>query len=361
MRPATRAVLTAGSVVLVGLLALGARTLTAYGVFTDVTPGFAGTCKAVPTANGPEDIAIDEASGLAFVSALDRRAKRATGHPSKADGLYVFRLADLTPHLVKLAGTPSDFHPHGISLVRTPDGALTLMAINHKSDGSHSIEIFDVGTAGGTVKLTSVGAIEGGQLVSPNAIAALDRNRFYVANDHGSLTDLGRTLDDYLVLPRGNIVYFDGNVFRVVGTGLAYPSGLALTPDGKMLYAGAAYDRKVVAFTRQPLSGSLDEAGSLAVPSNVDNLRFAADGTLWAGSHPKALAMSAFRADPGKPAPSQIFRIARAADGTPQSATPIYTNLGPEIGGSSVGAVTAHRLFIGSPLDNHILDCTMDH
>lgn len=240
MKPATRAAVTAGSIVLVGLLALGARTLTAYGVFTDVTPGFAGTCKPVATANGPEDIAIDEPTGLAFVSALDRRAKRLTGHPSKEDGLYVFKLADATPHLVKLAGTPSDFHPHGISLVRTPDGALTLMAINHRSDGTHSVEIFDVAVTDGAAKLTSVGSISGGQLVSPNAIAALDHNRFYVANDHGSTTDLGRSLDDYLVLPRANILYFDGNVFRVVAKGLAFPSGLALSPDQKFLYAGEA-------------------------------------------------------------------------------------------------------------------------
>src|ERR1700759_3125757 len=101
MRPAARAALTAGSVVLVGLLALGVRTLTAYGVFTDVTPGFAGTCKPIPTASGPEDIAIDETSGFAFVSAMDRRAKRLTGHPSKDDGLYVFKLSDAAPHLTK--------------------------------------------------------------------------------------------------------------------------------------------------------------------------------------------------------------------------------------------------------------------
>src|SRR5262249_27645580 len=158
-------------------------------------PGFAGTCKKIATASGPEDIAIDEQSGLAFVSALDRRARRLTGHPSKDDGLYAFRLADAMPHPVKLAGTPSDFHPHGISLVRTPDG-LTLMAINHRSDGTHSIEIFDVAVTNGEAKLSPIGNIAGGQLVSPNAIVALDRDRFYVVNDHGSTTDLGRSLDD---------------------------------------------------------------------------------------------------------------------------------------------------------------------
>jgi arylesterase/paraoxonase len=359
MRPAARAAITAGSVILVGLLALGARTLTAYGVFTDVTPGFAGTCRPIPTANGPEDIAIDEASGLVFISALDRRARRLTGHPSKDDGLYVFRLADATPHPVKLAGTPSDFHPHGISLVRTPDGVLTLMAINHRSDGTHSIEIFDVANKDGAVRLTSTGSISGGLLVSPNAIAALDRSRFYVVNDHGSVTDFGRALDDYLVLPRANVLYFDGMFFREVARGLAFPSGLALSPDQKILYVGEAWNRRVTAFNRQPLSGTLDEAVSVAIPANVDNLRIDAQGRLWAGARPKALAMAAFRADPHQPAPSQIFRIV-LVNGIPQSATAVYTDLGQGIGGSSVAAVSGRRMLIGAPLDNHILDCTMD-
>jgi len=359
MRPAARAAITAGSVVLVGLLAMGARTLTAYGVFTDVTPGFAGTCKPVATANGPEDIAIDEQSGLAFVSTLDRRAKRLTGHPSKADGLYVFKLADATPHLVKLTGTPADFHPHGISLVRTPNG-LTLMAINHRGDGTHSVEIFSVATGGGSAKLTSVGSIAGGQLVSPNAIVALDANRFYVTNDHGSRTDLGRSLDDYLVLPRANVLYFDGNVFREVARGLAFPSGIEVSPDQKFVYVGEAWNRRVTAFARQPLSGTLEEAGSVAIPANVDNLRLDAKGQLWAGARPKALAMAEFRADPHKPAPSEIFHIV-LANGIPQSAMGVYADLGQGIGGSSVAAVTGHRMLIGAPLDNHILDCTMDH
>src|SRR6185437_14190447 len=52
-------------------------------------------------------------------------------------------------------------------------------------------------------------------------IAAVDRERFYIANDHGSTTALGRALDDYLVLPRANLLYFDGTVFRAVAQHMA--------------------------------------------------------------------------------------------------------------------------------------------
>src|SRR6185437_722636 len=229
MRPAVRAATTAGAILVAVTIGIAVRTLYIYGVFTNVTPGFAGRCTAVGGIDGPEDIAIDGTSGLAFISAFDRRA-RAAGRSASQDGLYVLSLGDAT-HLTRLAGTPADFHPHGISLLRDADG-LVLMAINHHADGTNSVEVFDVKLGGNAVLLSETGNIESRELVSPNAIAAVDRERFYIANDHGSTTALGRALDDYLVLPRANLLYFDGTVFRVVAQHLAFPSGLALSPDG---------------------------------------------------------------------------------------------------------------------------------
>ncbi|HEX4303734.1 MAG TPA: SMP-30/gluconolactonase/LRE family protein [Rhizomicrobium sp.] len=358
MRPYLRAVFTAAAIVAVLMIALMVRSLIAFGVFTDVVPGFAGTCVAVGGVTGAEDIVIDEPSGLAFLSAFDRRAK-AHGKPSPQDGLYAMALTG-PAHPVKLAGTPADFHPHGISLVRTPDGALTLMAINHRSDGTSSVDIFAVTVKDGAAHLTETGSIQGGQLISPNAIAALDQNRFYVTNDHASATAFGRTLDDDLVLPRANIVYFDGNVFRIVASNVVYPNGAVLSRDGHYLYVTESYNRRLTTFARQPLAGTIDVAGTLDIPSNLDNLRFDAAGNLWVGTHPKAFAMAAYKADKSNIAPSEIFKVT-LQNGIPQSAALIYADLGGAISGSSVAAVTGHRLLIGSPYDTKILDCMMDH
>ncbi|HJW40048.1 MAG TPA: SMP-30/gluconolactonase/LRE family protein [Rhizomicrobium sp.] len=355
MRPVARAATTAGAILIAVLIAAILRTLYIYGVFTSVTPGFAGNCAAIAGVAGPEDIAIDEKSRLAFVSAFDRRA-RAGGRSAPQDGIYVLSL-DHPDRLTKLAGTPDDFHPHGISLLRDADG-LVLMAINHRKDGTNSVEIFDVSAANSAVALHQTGTIESRELVSLNAIAAVDRERFYIANDHGSTTAFGRALDDYLVLPRANLLYFDGTVLRVVAQHLAFPSGLALSPDGHFLYATEANARRLDIFARQPVSGTLDEAGTLAIPSNLDNLRFDSSGNLWVGSHPKALAMVAFRADRKKPAPSEIFKVT-LTNGVPQLAEAVYTNNGEQIGGSSVAAVSGKTMLIGSPLDDHILACRL--
>ena len=354
MRPAVRAAITASSIVVALAIGVAARTLFLFGVFTPVTPSFAGTCSAISGISGAEDIAIDEKLGVAFVSAFDRRARLA-GRSAAQDGLYVLALAG-TPHLTKLTGTPKDFHPHGISLFRGPDNALMLFAINHRSDGSSSVDSFSVVNQGGALSLKEIGSIQGGELVSPNAVAAVDRDHFYVTNDHASRTQLGRTLDDLLVLPRADVLYFDGTLFHVVATGVNFPSGIALSPDGGYVYVSEAFTRRLDTYARQEVSGALERVAALAISSNLDNLRFDSAGHLWLGSHPKALAMAAFRSDAAKPAPSEIFEVT-LVDGIPQAATIVYA--GTEIGGASVAAVSGRRMLIGSPLDDKILDCKM--
>jgi len=348
---------TAGAVLTVAILAGAARLTESHGVFTKVVPGFAGSCRPIKSATGPEDIAIDAKDKVAFVSATDRPA-RSNRKPSAGDGLYSYAYAEPGALPVKLSGTPHDFHPHGISLFRAPDGGLTLMAINHRMDGSNTVDIFSVDIDKGAVQLTEVGSIGGADLASPNDLAAVDEDRFYIVNDHTSKTALGRWLDDTLVLPRTNVLYFDGIKFVEVANGLNFPSGAALSPDGRYLYVTESYPRTLLTFERNTFTGQLKQVNALAIASNLDNADVAADGSIWVGSHPKAFAMAAFREDPSKPAPSEIFR-ASVTDGIPQSAALVYANMGQEIGGSSVGAVADGRLLIGSPFDDKILNCTL--
>lgn len=357
VKPWVRIGVTVGAMLVVAVIALGYRYLDSHGVFTKVVPRFDGVCATIPTATGPEDIVIDAAHKVAFISATDRPA-RTKGKPSPNDGLYAY--AYLTPGAepVKLAGTPADFHPHGLSLYRAPDGSLTLMAINHRLDGTNSIDIFSVDVSGAAPRLTEIGSITGGALVSPNAIAAVDQDRFYVVNDHTTKTALGRWLDDNLVLPRADVLFFDGMKFTTVAKGLNFPNGAALSPDGKFLYVPEAFPRTLLTFERNAFSGELRQVGVLDIPSNLDNARVAADGSLWIGSHPKAFAMSRMRKDRSKGAPSEIFRIT-LENGVPRDYTLVYADLGSHIGGSSVGAVAGDRLLIGSPLDTKILNCTM--
>jgi arylesterase/paraoxonase len=379
MKSLARALLTAGTVIVAAGIGVVARTLDIYGAFTSVpSHPLAGQCTAITGIQGPEDIAIDFPSKLAFISAFDRRA--AAAHKwSSQDGIYATSLTSaevFTPAakrgtlkvtftleknvasraMTRLAGTPADFHPHGISLYRDANG-LVLMAINHHADGTSSVEAFDVKIAGDTVSLSETGNIESRELVAPNAIVALDRARFFVTNDHGSTTATGKMLEDVLILPRANVLFFDGMVFRPAADHLAFPSGLAISPDGHRLYVTEANARRLDTFALNPESGQLEQQGTLDIATNLDNVRFDDHGTLWLGSHPKGLAMVAYSRDPKQPAPSEIFKIGMNA-GIPQSADLVYA--GTDIGGSSVAAVMGDRMLTGGPLSDRVLDCKID-
>lgn len=345
-----------GVLVLVGVL----RALTAHGVFTALHPGtddrYAGVCRAVASAPGPEDIVIDRQSGIAIISSTDRRALKA-GKPSPADGLYAYAYGVSGAKPVKIAGTSANFHPHGLSLYRGPGGSLTLFVINHAYKAKNAIVTYTVAVKDGVVHLTETGFITSGLLKSPNAIAAIDDTRFYVVNDHTVTSDGGRWADDNLLMPRADILYFNGTGLVRAVERLNFPNGAVVSEDGRFLYVSESYARKILAFERDPMMGQLKLAGELFVPSNLDNLRLGEDGALWVGSHPKAYALSDYRHDAGKPAPSVVYRIT-LQDGLPVQYQQILSDAGTQIGASSVADYAGGHLLIGSAYDTKILNCT---
>lgn len=352
MKTWKRIAITAGVVVAVGAAGLIARTLTMAGAFDEVKP-VALACDAIAGVTGAEDIAVDAKSGLLFASATDRRAMG-----SEADGIYALSLAHPEAGFARLAGAPSAFHPHGISLFRAADGSLTLMAVNHLSPERHAVDIFEVAFADGTPRLVELGDIQGDKLIHPNDVAAVGKTQFYVTNDHGSRTPTGMTLEDYLTLPRADLLYFDGAVFREAAAGLVFANGVAVSNDGGHVYVAESTMRRVRTFARDPFSGKLSEERSLAFPSGPDNIDVAPDGSLWIAGHPKMFDLVAYSKDASKPSPTEIFKLA-VKDGIPQAAVPVYVNAGSEIGAGSVGVAAGRTLFIGSIFDPRILACRL--
>lgn len=361
MRRGWRIAAVAGGIAAVLVLALVLRTLNAAGSFTDVTPGFDGSCRTIKGVVGAEDIDIDRSAGLAFISATDRRAPK--DRPSAQDGLYVFDLAHPERGVARLSGTPRDFHPHGISLYRAPDGSLTLMVVNHRGDGTSSVDIFAVTEAKNAdgapaVSLSERASIRSSLIYSPNDVAAVGPDRFYVTNDHTSRTDFGRTLELYLLLPRANVVYYDGQASRLVADGLRYANGIALSHDHAKLYVAESLGREIRSYDVQPVSGSLNFNSAYPLPAGLDNVDVDPAGNLWVAGHPKMFALADYGRDPSKPSPSEIFEV-KTVNGVPNSSTLVYAGLGDRIGASSVGAVDGHALLIGSIFDPKFLDCTM--
>ena len=152
---------------------------------------------------------------------------------------------------VKLAGTPPDFHPHGISLFRDDDGSETLMAMDHKPNGRQMIETYNVSFDGETPKLASRPRSRAGLLVSPNDLAAVGARHFYVTNDHVTTGAPGRFAEDYLLWPHADVLAFNGTGFRIAAQRMALPNGVLAR--GELLYVTAMNERQLLAFSARTL------------------------------------------------------------------------------------------------------------
>ncbi len=92
------------------------------GQFNTLAPHFEGTCREITGVIGPEDITIHSKTGIAYISAYDRRAVLA-GDEGFATGVFSYdtNLKDARPVLLTTGPGP-DFRPHGLSLYVSPDG-----------------------------------------------------------------------------------------------------------------------------------------------------------------------------------------------------------------------------------------------
>lgn len=352
MKTWKRIAITTSAVVAVGAVGLGLRTAKMAGVFDEVVANPL-LCQTIAGVVGAEDMQVDTRDRLLIASASDRRHMGST-----ADGIYALALDKPEAGFVKLAGTPKVFHPHGLSLFRAADGTLTLMAVNHLSADRHAIDIFQVAVENGTARLNEVGAIEGDKLIHPNDVLAVGEAQFYVTNDHGSRTGLGMTLENYLTLPRADVLYYDGLTFREAATGLVFANGINVSNDGRHVYVAESTTRRVQSFARDVFSGKLTPEATLDFPSGPDNIDTAPDGTLWIAGHPKMFDLVAYASDPSKPSPTEIFKVS-TKDGAPQSVETVYVDPGHAIGAGSVGVTFGHDLYIGSIFDPKVLRCRL--
>jgi len=342
------------AVVLVVIVAAALlRTLWLAGQFRTLDPHFDGTCVPVEGIVGAEDITIDPRTGVAYLSAYDRRAAKA-GRMG-GGGIHAYDLGSRSPRARNLTPEAApDFQPHGISLHVDRDGSDVLFVINHAA-GRHTIEIYEVRNG----VLWHRETLSDPLLLSPNDLVAVASDRFYVTNDHGNPEGFRRTLEEYLRLPLSNVVYYDGSRFSEAAGGLQMANGINLSPDGSKVYVAATIGRAVFIYDRDIETGSLVLREEVALESGVDNIEVDAEGTLWIGSHPKLLDVVAHSSNPARLAPSQVFRLEPRKDGS-FDIEEVYLNLGEELSAASVAAVYRDRMVVGPIYDSKFLDCRFD-
>jgi arylesterase/paraoxonase len=245
-----------------------------------------------------------------------------------------------------------DFKPHGISLYTLPNGSLRLFVVDH-AHGQHQVKIFDYKGN----KLSLVRTVMSDEFVSPNDVHAVGPEQFYVSNDHGFVGGIMRVIEDYLMLPLSNLVYFNGEFAKEVAAGMAYANGVQTNKSGDRLYLTSVTSLTLNVYERDTVSNELSLLKSINTGTGVDNIELDEHGDLWLGAHPQFLKFVSHAKSKDKRSPSEIVKIIASDDSFDVQV--IYRNLGGPISGSSVAAVKGDRMLVGSVFDDKILDCVL--
>lgn len=364
MSQRTQIIIWVGVGCLALLSILVVRLLSQFGQFTTLEPRFAGSCQRLGGVTGAEDIVIDRARNVAYLSAMDRRARQA-GEDIRGE-IFQLDLDNVAAGFKPLTGgIPADFRPKGIDLFTDPvSGEQQIFAVSLPAEGDNRVEIFDILTDEGRVSLRHAKSVRDPLIRTPNDVGAAALNAFYVSNDQKAAAHgWGSFFENIFRADSTDLVYFDGEVARVVAEELTFPNGVAVDPIDNTVYVAETLDFRMRVYDRNPETGALtlrpDTEGRVYLGTAPDNIDLNPDGSLWVAAHPKSLRFFNYARSPEALAPSQVVLVTPNPDGPGGMVDQVYLNKGEEIAGATVAAAHNGQMLVGSIFDDHILLCDL--
>ena len=359
MRSRKRSIRLLSILVVLALSVYAVTMLPLTGWFEKLVPASPGQCVRLAGPIGAEDFAVDWQKRRAYVSSADRHGVE---HGERPGGdIYLLDFSGTSPKLSPLKAWQDDgFFPHGLDFISDWDGTRRLFAINHGANGrDHTVEMFDAADDG---TLRHVRTISSSSFTSPNDIAAMSAEQFYLTNDPFDVP-VSEKVMNYLGIATGTVVYYSDGVARPVVDNLRFANGIARSPDGQWLLVAESLGRSIAVFQRNPFTGQLVRRSEIAVPMAADNLIVQPDGTTVVAGHPRPLAFLSYAKTPqDRRAPSMVMRLdpTQLPYPAPEHRNlPLpYVNDGSQFSAASAGFIDHQgRLFVGSVYERGVLMC----
>jgi len=332
-------------IIIVVLSAAGGLYLYSL-VNRQVDEHFAGTCTDFEMTGSGEDVQIDRARGLAYVSLFDRMAS-AKNEPTGPGDILRLDLTRTPPEAKSALADGPELHPHGISLFIDQTGQRYLFVINHPEDrktGKEKIERYLEESPG---VFRHQETFMSPLITRANDMVVVGERQFYVAQD------VDRKSGEKLT----NLVYFDGSDYSVVADDIQSGGGINTSADCKTLYIAETGGKAIRVLSRDPSDGRVAPIQNIDLGTSPDNIDVAEDGSLWVAAHSNIVAL-VMHFIMGRKAPSQVLRI--DLSGPEPLIKEIYLNTGQQISASSVGATYGNKLLIGSITARKLLMCEME-
>jgi arylesterase/paraoxonase len=237
------------------------------------------------------------------------------------------------------------------------------MVVNHPKGfldyDDTRVEIFDARDDGTLAHRRTV-SVPG--LLRINDIAATGPDSFYATSEsdlkRGSVAEILSIITDGD--RTGAIWYFDGTSGRKLDTGIGFANSLALTADGKTLYASGTLSRAIYVYTRDPATNAIQRRDMAFVGTGADNLDVEDDGRVWIATHPRLLSFVQHASNPAKGSPSQVIILEPAKSGKGGKVDQIYLKDGNDgFSGASVAIRDGDTMVLGSVFEEGIRVCTL--
>jgi hypothetical protein len=302
----------------------------------------AGDVQFVCGQNGPEDLVVVPGAQWVIASSFGGNG-----------GIYLIHASDRVSTLAYPGTTPRDrfdkkvystcpgppdaaakakFLTHGLYLLAGSNSVHRLFVVAHGS--RESVEVFEVDGRAATPALTWIGCAVAPDPVGLNSVRGLPDGGFFATNF------LARGIDtagrDKMMAGEKNGELWEWHTAsgwkKVPGSEAAGANGLEISPDGKWFYVAAWGTQS---FFRLSLGQTPPKRDEVPLGFRVDNIRWAADGTLLAagqGGTPTAPTSNIVKINPQTLAVRDVIR---------EPATPAF-------GAGTVAVEVGNQIWVGS-------------
>lgn len=317
--------------------------LVQLGAFTKAEGNPLTDYRIMATVEGPEALQIDqEAEILYFISNNPCRVNPAIG------SIYLVDLNNQNAEAKQLAIPLTDFQPHGLSFFYDETGKY-LFTNNHRVDGKHTVEIFQL-IAEDT--LTHLRTVTSELLSSPNDLVAIAPDKFYVTNDGRGHDNTTRAIDAFLGRKTGSVLFHDGKELKMVVDNLYFPNGIALNKMSKILVIGETLAGNVV-FYRMEDNYDLKYVDKWQIGRGIDNISWSnTTGDFYIARHLNLFQLSKHRKNVDKLSGFEIVIAKYKTKGLNR----LIQSKGEVISGVSSVVIHNDRMFLGAVCDNALLE-----
>jgi hypothetical protein len=252
------------------------------------------------------------AGGIRLINTKDLTTTMAYPNPTAAEKLDA-KTYDSCPG-VPDAAQKAKFQTHGLAIRAGNNSRHTLYAVHHGT--RESVEVFSVDASGKMPTLTWVGCAVPPEPVGLNEVAPLPGGGFAATNFLARNIDAASRTKMMAGEKNGEIwEWHTGKGWKIIpGSEAAGANGLEISKDGKWLYVAAWGSQS---FYRLSLGETPVKREDIPLGFRVDNIRWAADGTLLAagqgGSGPTSQATIVVKINPNTLAVQEIVRHPNSA------------------------------------------------